>query len=291
MRKLLFTWFIVFWLFQGFAQDDIPIVGDFGEDSPIVDKTFPSIQIFNFPTTDVLPRGEMKLYIGHRMGEISTGIDGLYGLFTANSRIGADLGLLKNLTIGVGSTSQQKIYDGYFKYRIIKQGDRKIPFTISLFSDVSATFAEKSYPDGKDELWRNLSYFSSFMLSRKFNEKFSAQASFAVIHKNLVVSSNDKNTMFSGGLALNYKLSRIWYLAAEYKLFSKNQIKSIHVSSNQVSLGFQLHSGPRHVFQFFLSNSGGLNESTIITETVHQKRMALNHLRICFNIPTTFKLF
>lgn len=291
MRKILFVSIILLFCFNGFAQDDIPVVGDFGEDSPIVDNAFPTIQIFNFPTTDVLPKGEMKLYIGHRMGEISTGVGGLFGLFTANSRIGADLGLFKNLTIGVGSTSQQKIYDGYFKYRIIQQGNHKMPLTISLFADASATFAEKNYPDNNNELWRKVSYFSSLMLSRKFNEKFSAQASFAVIHKNLVAYSDDKNTMFSGGLALNYKLGRIWYLAAEYNYFPKDQIKSIHVSSNQISLGFQLHSGPRHVFQFFLSNSGGLNESTIITETVHQKKMALNHLRICFNIPTTFKLF
>lgn len=274
-----------------YAQDSIPIVDDFGEDSPIIDKTFPTIQIFNLPTTDVLPKGEMKLYIGHRMGELSTGIDGLFGLFTANSRIGADLGLLKHLTIGFGSTSQQKIYDGYVKYRIIQQGNHKMPITISIFSDISATFAEKTYPDGKDELWRKLSYFSSLMLSRKFSERYAAQASVAVIHKNMVASTDDKNTMYSVGIAMNYKLSRMWYLAGEFNYFPSDQIKSYQVSNKQISLGFQLHTGPRHVFQFFLSNSGGLNENTVITETMHHKKMALNHLRICFNIPTTFKLF
>lgn len=291
MYKLAFISVALLLFVNVFSQDSIPIVDDFGEDSQIVDKSFPTIQIFNFPTTDVLNKGEMKLYIGHRMGEISTGLDGLFGLFTANSRIGADLGLLKNLTIGVGSTSQQKIYDAYLKYRIIQQGDHKIPITISLFSDISATMVEKNYPDNNDELWRKVSYFSSLMLSRKFNEKFSAQVSFAVIHKNLVAASDDKNTMFSGGVAMNYKLSRMWYLAGEFNYFPSDQIKSYQVSNKQISLGFQLHTGPRHVFQFFLSNSGGLNENTVITETMHHKKMALNHLRICFNIPTTFKLF
>ncbi len=291
MRKLAFVCIALLLFVLTYAQDSIPIVDDFGNDSPIIDKTFPTIQIFNFPTTDVLTKGEMKVHIGHRMGEISTGIDGLFGLFTANSRIGADMGLIKNVTIGIGSTSQQKNYDAYLKYRIIQQGNHKMPFTVSLLSDILVTNASVNYPDGKDELWRKLSYFSTLMLSRKFSEKFSAQLSFDVIHKNLVATSDDKNTMFSGGLALNYKLNRIWYLAGEYNYFPKDQINSVHVSSNQISLGFQIHTGPRHVFQIFISNSGGLNESKIITETLHQGKMNPSHIRICFNIPTTFKLY
>lgn len=275
--------------FPLFSQTDIPLVDDLGEETVVVEKVFPAIKVFNLHSTNVLPRGEMKLYLGHRMGEISAGVDGLFGLFTANSRIGGDLGLSKRATIGIGSTSQQKIYDGYIKYIINHQGSHSIPVSIAVLTNVSAKLAKSPYPTEAVEFWQKLSYYSSLMVSRKFSENLSAQAMVAVIHKNMVISSTDKNTIVATGLSANYKLSRMWHLAGEYAYAPSNMVGSTNATSHIVSLGIQLQTGPRHVFQLFLSNSGGLNETEIITNT--KQKFKPNHLRLSFNIPTTFKAF
>jgi hypothetical protein len=274
---------------QMFAQDEIPLVDDFGEEVEIIEHVFPAIQIFNLHTTNLLSVGDMKLYIGHRMGEISSGSEGLYGLYTANSRIGADIGITKKFTFGMGTTSQQKIFDAYGKYSIVHQGSFNVPVSIALLSNIAFKSAKQSYPEDQVEAWQKLSYYSSIMVSRKVSNKLSIQGLAAVVHRNMVPKAVDKNTIFATGVSVNYKLNRIWHLAGEYVFVPKEQISSTSVTPHIVSLGVQIQSGPRHVFQIFFSNSGGLNEFNTLTAT--HKAFSLNSIRFCFNIPTTFKLF
>lgn len=271
------------------AQDDIPVDNSLeSSNSSNVDKNFPTIQIFNLPTTTPLKKGEMKLYLAHRMGVLGTGVDGLFGLYQANSRIGADLGLMKNITIGLGSTSQQKLYDGYIKYRFLSQSST-IPVELAAITMIEYSALKLNNSDDKKAAWQRTSYFNELMLSRAFSSKFSMQLAFAHIHKNMVATKNDKNDMISLGGAVNYKTGRMIYLAAEYMYFPKNQVNSIVVQQHILSLGIQIHTGPRHVFQIFLSNAAGILPGTVLTETTQKLR--LNNLRISFNIPTTFNIF
>ncbi len=69
----------------------------------------------------------------------------------------------------------------------------------------------------------------------------------------------------------------------------KKQVVSSFAQQRVISLGVQIHTGPRHVFQIFLSNAVGILPGTIITET--QQKFIPKNLRICFNIPTTFNLY
>jgi hypothetical protein len=289
IMKLLYSAIIgLFFSYSAFSQNDIPLVDNLGdEDHEVVDKTFPAIRIYNLPTTDVLAKGEMKLYLAHRMGQIGTGFDGLYGLYTANSRIGSDLGLLKSITIGIGSTSQQKLFDGYFKVLLLRQRKGASPVSVGMFSDATISFAEKSYPE--TQTWQKMSYTSELMISRLFSERISAQWMFGVVHKNMVVSAKDKNTIWATGLAADFKTGRKIHLAFEYVFLPRHQVHSVKTTRHIISAGIQIHSGPRHVFQIFLSNSTGINEMNVVSETTDH--FSFKTIRICFNIPTTFKIF
>lgn len=291
MKQRLILISILLCTFSLFAQDDIPLDTTLNNSSDqIVDQTFPAIQIFNHPTTDVLPRGEMKLYLGHRMGEIGTGIDGLFGLYSANSRFGVDLGILKNVTIGLGSTSQSKLYDGYAKWLMVKQGWKNMPVSIGVFTNATIATGDLGYPsDAKVETWQRLSYTTELMFSRKFCDRFSAQLMASYVHRNMTSTINDKNGVFAAGVAANIKITNVWNIAAEYSYVPKGQVDLEGFRSSQLSIGVQIHTGPRHVFQLFFSNSGGINENTVLTQSTGGK--GLKHLRLCFNIPTTFKIF
>lgn len=288
--KRLFIYSLLAIISNGlFAQDDIPIDNSFmGDAETTIEKVFPTIQVYNLPTTAVLQKGEMKLYLAHRMGVLGVGTEGLFGLYQANSRIGADLGLTKKFTIGFGSTSQQKLYDGYVKYQITKQS-YVFPVEMALFTSATITTMELDYPEEKQEAWQRMSYTSELMISRAISKKLSAQLVGAVVHKNMVTSAEDKNTIFSAGGLINVKTGRKLYLAAEYMYLPKNQVTSIAVQEHILSLGIQIHTGPRHIFQIFLSNAVGAIPGTVITET--QQQFIPKNLRICFNIPTTFNLY
>ena len=271
------------------AQDEIPLMDDFDGEETIVEKVFPAIQIFNLHTTNVLSTGDMKLYIGHRMGEVNSGSEGFYGLYTANSRIGADIGLTKKITVGVGTTSQQKIFDAYGKLSLVHQGSHNVPVSVALLSNVAIKTAKLPYPEKEIETWQKLNYYSSVMIARKVSDRFSVQGMAAVIHRNMVPKATEKNTIFATGASANLKLSRVWHLAGEYVYVPEKQINPATSTPHIVSLGVQIQTGPRHVFQIFFSNSGGLNEFNTLTAT--QKNFSFNSVRFCFNIPTTFKIF
>jgi len=272
-----------------FGQDDIPIDNSlFNTEVIYVDKVFPTIQIFNLPTTNLLPTGEMKLTIAHRMGSIGSGIQELFGLYQANSRIGADLGLIKFVTIGLGSSSQKKFFDGYIKTRIIRQSN-KFPLEMSLYNSIVYSALKPNYPKDKQALWQQIFYSNSLIFSKAFSKKMSAEVLVNYVHKNMVISSKDKNDILGFSGAITLKTGRKVYLSAEYSYLLPDQIKSIFVTRHIVSLGIQIHTGPRHVFQIFLSNSAGIIAGNVLTETT--TKFSLNNLRICFNIPTTFKVY
>lgn len=291
MKKTIISLLFALIVASTYGQDDIPMDTTLDNTSDeIVDKVFPAIQIFNHPTTDVLPRGEMKLYLGHRMGELGTGASGLFGLYSANSRIGADVGLFRNITVGIGSTSQSKLFDAYGKWLIIRQGSHKMPISMAVFSNATIATGNLGYPEGvKEETWQRLTYTSELLFSRKFTHRISAQMMVAYIHRNMVVNTKEKNGIFATGVAANFKITNVWHIAAEFNVVPKNQIFLEGFRNTQLSIGVQIHTGPRHVFQLFLSNSSGINENTVLTQSFGSK--GLKHLRLCFNIPTTFKIF
>ena len=291
MKKTIISLLFALFVASTYGQDDIPMDTTLNDTSDeVVDKVFPAIQIFNHPTTDVLPRGEMKLYLGHRMGELGTGASGLFGLYSANSRIGADVGLFRNITVGIGSTSQSKLFDAYGKWLIVRQGSHKMPISMAVFSNATIATGNLGYPEGvKEETWQRLTYTSELLFSRKFTHRISAQMMVAYIHRNMVVNTKEKNGVFAAGVAANFKITNVWHIAAEFNVVPKNQIFLEGFRNTQLSIGVQIHTGPRHVFQLFLSNSSGINENTVLTQSFGSK--GLKHLRLCFNIPTTFKIF
>lgn len=289
MRKCLLTILGFVFPLIAISQDDIPVDNSLlNTDNSKVEKIFPTIQIFNFQTTTLLPKGEMKLYLAHRMGVIGTGASDLFGLYQANSRFGADLGINRFFNIGIGSTSQQKLYDGYIKARFIKQSN-KFPFEVSLLTSIAISALKPFYPEDKQAVWQQVFYTNELLLSHAFSNRFSGQLAFAHVHKNMVATAKDKNDIVSFGGALNLKTGRMLYIAAEYMYLPDNQIVSVKSQQHILSLGVQIHTGPRHVFQIFLSNAVGIVPGTVITET--QQKLIPKNLRISFNIPTTFNLF
>ncbi len=289
MKKFIVTGFFICVSTLLFGQDDIPVDNTLGvDDIKKVDKVFPTIIVYNLPTSTVLQRGEMKLYLAHRMGVLGTGVDGAFGLYQANSRIGADLGLIKKLTIGIGSTSQKKLYDAYAKYQITQQSD-KFPFETALFTSINYSNQKLDVPDEKQAAWQRVVYYNQFMLSRLFNGKYGVQIQIAHIHKNLVEIAADKNDIVAFGGIVNIKLNRMFYFATEYMYMPKKFVQSFSVQPHNLSLGIQIHTGPRHVFQICFSNSAGILPNNVITETT--TKFGLKNLRLSFNIPTTFHLY
>jgi len=96
--------------------------------------TFKATHVVNMQTVEGPAKGAMIFLIQHRFGQLNSGSYNFFGLDNATLRLGFDYGITDRLTVGIGRSSYQKTYDGYVKYKLIRQvdGSGSTPVTVSV---------------------------------------------------------------------------------------------------------------------------------------------------------------
>ncbi len=253
-----------------FGQDDLldalpPDTTETREESPLVEATFKTTRIINGHSIETTHHGVLDFRISHRFGPVNGGSYNLFGLDQASIRLGLDYGLTKDLTIGVGRSSYQKTYDGFFKYKFLKQRQKGLNFVSAVWiSGMSVNTLRWTNPNRKNYFSSRLSYFHQLLLARKFNEKLSVQLSPTLVHRNLVGTFNEDNDVLAMGIALRHKLSRRTSVNLEYFIPQKTSLHERY--KNSFSIGFDIETGG-HVFQLHFTNSTPMIEKGFITET------------------------
>src|SRR5690349_4914111 len=109
-----------------------------------VAATFKGTRVINGHSVETPGEGTMVFLISHRFGTLNSGAYNFFGLDLATIRLGLEYGLCERLTIGVGRSSLEKTYDGFLKYKALRQSP-KMPVSLVLFTSMAATslkFAE-----------------------------------------------------------------------------------------------------------------------------------------------------
>lgn len=231
-----------------------------------VTATFKATRLVNLQTIESPASGNLNFVIQHRFGQLNSGAYNFFGLDNATLRLGFDYGITDRLAVGVGRSSYQKTFDGYFKYKLILQrnGTGRIPVTVSILGSISnytLQFPDKPFLNTK----YRTAYLSQLLIARKFNRNFSVQLTPTYIHYNLVATTQDKNDVFAlvGGTRL--KITKRMSIEAEYNYLPSNQVVSIPIH-NSFSLGWGIETGG-HVFQLIFTNSQSMVASQYITQT------------------------
>ena len=139
------------------GQDLLSLL-DEEETTDYVSSSFKTNRIINLHSIENTAGGVLDLKISHRFGFINGGISELFGIDQATIRIGFEYGISDRLMIGVGRSSFEKTYDGFFKLKILRQstGKTSFPVTVSLFSSTAIKTVPFQDPDrekdGKDQL-------------------------------------------------------------------------------------------------------------------------------------------
>ena len=110
-----------------------------------------------------------------------------------------------------------------------------------------------------------LYYVHEVFIARKFNDNFSLQLAPVIVHRNMVKTADDQNTIFALGAGVNYKIARRLRAVCEY--YYQFRKKTSVPFDNSLSLGVDIETGGGHVFQLFLTNSSGMTEKSFIPET------------------------
>ena len=245
--------------------------------------TFKSTRIVNGQSIENVGPGVLDFKIMHRFGPISDGGYNFFGLDQATMRIGLDYGLTDRLMVGIGRSTFEKQYDGFLKYKIIRQqqGQRNIPFSVSYAS----SFVYKSLHDAATTYTPYVSDKFSFshqlLIASKLNDYLSLQLSPTLIHYNMVDTKTTPNDFYSLGVGFRQRVSKRVNITTEYY----HRFNSLEGHYDPLSVGVDIETGG-HVFQLHVSNSTGMTDRTFINET--SGSWAKGDLRFGFNISRVF---
>jgi hypothetical protein len=254
--------------------------------------TFKGTRIINGHSVEIPGKGELMFIIQHRFGSVREGIDDIFGLDQASIRLGLEytLPFYDRINIGLGRSTYLKTWDGFIKYKVLKQakGPKASPISLVLFASMNIATNQWADPDRNNFFTSRLSYAYQILISRKFCRYFSFQLSPTVVHKNLVPKISDQNTAFYLGAAGSFKISRRVAINIEY--FWPVHGQQFPQVNNQnivgpLSIGVDWETGG-HVFQFHFTNATAMFTQGFVAETTGD--WLKGDIRFGFNITRNF---
>ena len=251
----------------------------------IITSSFKTTRIVNGHSIENVGAGILDFKIMHRFGAINQGGYEFFGLDQATMRMGLDYGITKNLMIGIGRSTFQKQFDGFVKYKIIRQqvGEHNIPISISYVGSTIYKSLKNATTIYEPYVSEKFSFAHQILFARKFNDYFSLQLTPTLFHYNIVENVNIPNDFYSLGIGFRQRISKRVNITTEYFY----RIDKLDGYYDPLSVGVDIETGG-HVFQLHVSNSTGMTERTFINETAGS--WGKGDLRFGFNISRVFTL-
>jgi len=268
------------------AQDDL--LSLLGDDEPVTEyatAAFKANRVINLHSIESTAGGVLDVKISHRFGFVNGGFSELFGLDQASIRIGADYGISNRFTVGFGRSSYEKTYDGFLKYKFLRQssGAKVMPVTAALLATTAIKTIPWANPDRENYASSRMYYTFQLVLGRKFSENLSVQLSPTLLHRNLVRTKAERNDVLALGVAIRQKLTKRVAINAEYVYVLPDQLADGY--RNSLSIGFDIETGG-HVFQLHFTNSTSMIEKGYIGETIGDWRNGGVHFG--FNVSRVF---
>ena len=287
--KLYFFALLTLTSFTLAAQEEEDLLSLLDEEETVnyVTGSFKANRVINLHSLENTSAGELDVKISHRFGFLSGSFYELFGLDQATIRIGGDYGITERLMIGIGRSNFEKTYDGFVKFKLLRQstGKAKTPFTVCLLGTTAITTIKFSDPDRENFFSSRLYYTGQLIIGRKFSNAFSIQFSPTIVHRNLVRTNIEENDVFAIGAGARLKLGKRTSLNTEYIYVLPNQLAPEF--RNSLSVGFDIETGG-HVFQLHFTNSTSMIEKGFVAETVGD--WADGDIHFGFNISRVFNI-
>lgn len=295
MKKFLLFFLLLTSVYSVKAQDDL--LNELEKSDPSVSNftfaTFKGTRIINGQSVETKRKGELEFIFSHRFGLINEGAYTLWGLDESVTRLGLEYGITDRFGVGMGRTSADKTFDGYVRYKVLRQKDTGSPVTITAIGVITYKASPNkdenpvlaSQLDAQDRL----AYVAQFLVARKFNSKLSLQLNPILLHRNTVDQDIENNDDVALGFAGRYKITKSMAISGEYmlRLNPMDNQPPAYERYNAVGIGLDIETGG-HVFQLVFTNTLGMFERYTITET--SEDFFAGDIHFGFNITRTFQL-
>lgn len=270
-----------------YAQDDLlDMLGTDSTTTGYTQATFKSTRVINGHSVETLPRNHLDFRISHRFGRLNSGAYELWGLDQARVRIGLEYGATDRLMVGIGRSSYGKLYDGFVKFKLLRQteGTLAMPVTVTVLGGAYLT-AERFAPELGITMRSRLSYSGQLLIARKMSERLSLQLMPTLLYRNRTNFAGESNLVTAIGVAGRYKISKRVAFNGEYYAVLPDQLNPAY--HNALAVGFDIETGG-HVFSLHFTNSLGMVEKQFLAET--EGRWGEGDIHYGFNISRTFSL-
>lgn len=288
------------------AQDELEKLLDLMEETESKSRTeyitgaFKATTVINLQSVEKKATGALEFRISHRFGPLNGGTYQIFGLDQATMRLSLEYGINRFLSAGFGRSNLEKTYDFYAKSVILPQqrGAKNIPFSLLYYFNMAINGLKWQDTSRKNYFSSRLSYVHQVIMGGKISKDLSLQLSPTVVHKNLVPTNRDQNdgglfglnNTYALGLGGRMKLTKSTALTGEYIYRIPTKDRNAPTWSpfyNSLSLGVDIETGG-HVFQLHLSNSSGMFDRAVITET--GKKWGDGGIHFGFNLTRDFQL-
>ncbi|MEB2775097.1 DUF5777 family beta-barrel protein [Algoriphagus sp. D3-2-R+10] len=301
LKKTLALLTVLLSVHASYGQDDLlnMLNEELPKETIYTQATFKATRLINGQTMETISKNHLNFWISHRFGSVNSGfISNFFGLDEARIRLGLEYGITDRLLVGVGRSSEEKTYDFYTKYKVLRQSD-VFPFTLSAYGSMALNTMATGYvmnSESQMKFYSNeerLTYTSQVLIGRKFSEKISLQLIPTFIHMNKVENTYMDNNLFSFGMGGRYKVTQRVTLSAEYYYnFVDRDGFQLATSNpypyhNSLSVGVDIETGG-HVFQLHFTNARGMVERHFIALNTGTWENA--DIYYGFNIARTFSL-
>lgn len=295
MKKNIVFILVATFITSGLFAQEVDLFKTMDEDAKKADSkktdyaiaTFKTTRLINGHSVENVGRGVLDMKISHRFGTLNKGGYELFGLDNASMRMGLDYGITDRFMIGIGRSTFEKQYDGFFKYKLFRQssGLNNMPVTVSFVGSMMLKTLRDPDPTIKRNFSDKLFYTYQLLIGRKFSPSTSVQFMPTVVHYNLVPKATNKNDIIALGIGGRQKISKRISLNAEYYyVLPSTKLENTY---NSLSLGVDIETGG-HVFQLHFTNSTGMTERTFISETTGT--WGKGDIHFGFNIARVFTI-
>ncbi|MGL1888093.1 MAG: DUF5777 family beta-barrel protein [Reichenbachiella sp.] len=268
------------------AQDDLlaGLEEEQANELVLVEATFKGTRLINGHSIETRKKGVMDFMISHRFGTIDGGAYELFGLDQAYIRIGLEYAITDRLYIGLGRSSYEKTYDGFVKYRLLRQstGKKSMPLSATWLSSMAIKTLKDAELD--PSFTDKLAFTHQLLIARKFDHGISIQIMPSWVHINLIEEGDVTNDVFALGVGGRVKISKRVALCAEYYYQFQHLNEG---TTNAIAIGVDIETGG-HVFQLQFTNATAMIPKGFITETTND--FFDGEIHFGFNISRTFQV-
>ncbi len=191
-----------------------------------------------------------------------------FGADRTTARFGVEYAFSDRFTSGFGVGTFGGIFNGYGKYRLIRQkdSDNKAPIAVTLLQSISYQTRSFNHIDLQNSISDRLSFATQAIFAHKFDSNFSLQIAPTFVRRNSDQFQGEPANHFALGFGTRFKIANHVSLVSEY-YYVANPVedeKLTFFGPFAIGANWDIKNV---IVQFALTNTRNFDESTNITNT------------------------